>query len=43
MMLCEKAWLELEQVQIDLVMNCWNNFPHKELWWKAPKEITSSR
>jgi len=39
MMLCEKAWLGLNQVQIDLVMNCWNNFPHKELWWKAPKEM----
>lgn len=39
MMLCEDAWIELEQVNIDLITNCWNNFPHKHLWWKAPSEL----
>ncbi len=39
MMLCEKAWIELEQTHIDLITNCWNNFPHKALWWKSPREM----
>lgn len=39
MMLCENAWLEIEQAEIDLITNCWNNFPHKDLWGKSPCEV----
>lgn len=36
---CEKLWLEFNQNLIDLIISCWNNFPHKSLWWKSPNEF----
>lgn len=39
MWLCDSNNIEYSQNVIDLSTNCWNNFPHKALWWKSPAEV----
>jgi hypothetical protein len=34
----EEKNFELEQINLDVFVNAWNNFPHKRLWWMSPTE-----